>query len=208
MRGRNLTGRRIRLSQAFRYDESSASLTPELVRFLEEGEPPILFTLGSSAIWDAGNFYRESIAAAEQLGKRTILLTGNNPLNKPAESFPKNVFALAYAPYAQIFSRASVIVHHGGIGTTGQALRAGKPTLVMPFGGDQFDNGARIERLGVGRTIMRKQYTGKRAALELKRLSDDSSYERRAAELAQCIQAEDGVRFACDAIEGLLSRAA
>lgn len=190
------------------YDENGSSLAPELAQFLDEGEPPIIFTLGSSAIWNAGNFYIESIAAAQRLGRRGVLLVGSDPLNQPSQPLPKNVIAVAYARYAQIFPRASVIVHQGGIGTTGQALRAGKPMLVMPFGGDQYDNGARIERLGVGRTIMRKQYTAERAAVELKQLFDNPSYRERAADLGRRVQAEDGVRAACDAIDEQLSQAA
>ena len=185
------------------YDEYRGAVPTEVETFLSEGEPPIVFTLGSSAVWTAGAFYRESIAAAQILGKRAVLLIGNDPLNKPADPLPGNVIALPYAPYAQIFPRASVVVHQGGIGTTGQALRAGKPMLVMPFGGDQYDNGARIERLGVGRLIMRKRYTAERAAVELNQLLNNSNYRKRAEEVARQVQNEDGVRVACDAIERL-----
>jgi rhamnosyltransferase subunit B len=187
------------------YDESGSSLTPELAQFLDEGEPPIIFTLGSSAVWDAGHFYIESIAAAQRLGKRAVLLIGNDPHNQLPQPLPKNVIAINYAPYAQIFSRASVIVHQGGIGTTGQALRAGKPMIVMPFGGDQYDNGARVLRLGVGRTIMRKQYTAEKAANELKQIFDNPSYRERAADIGQYVQSENGVLVACNAIEEQLS---
>lgn len=183
-------------------DHTRAELPPALNKFLLEGEPPIVFTLGSSAVWTAGNFYRESIAATQIIGRRAVLLVGNDPLNQSAQPLPSNVVALPYAPYARIFPRASVIVHQGGIGTTGQALRAGKPMLVMPFGGDQYDNGARIERLGVGRTIMRNRYTAKRAAVELEELLSNSEYRKRAEELGRQVQNEDGVRAACDAIEG------
>jgi UDP:flavonoid glycosyltransferase YjiC (YdhE family) len=190
------------------YDEEGASLAPELARFLAEGEPPIVFTLGSSAVWQAGDFYLESIAAAQKLGKRAVLLVGNDPLNQLPQSLPGNVIVKAYAPYAQIFPRASVIVHQGGIGTTGQALRAGKPMLVVPFGGDQYDNGGRVVRLGVGRTIMRKQYRAENAADELKQLFDNPGYRERAADSGQYVRAEDGVRAACDAVEEQLNRPA
>jgi rhamnosyltransferase subunit B len=189
------------------YDEHESSLAPELKQFLDEGEPPIIFTLGSSAVWDSGRFYVESVAAAQILGKRAVLLVGNDPVNQP-QPLPKDVIAVAYAPYAQVFPRASVIVHQGGIGTTGQALRAGKAVLVMPFGGDQYDNGARIERLGAGRTIMRKQYTAERAAAELKELFANPSYMKKAAELGRRLQSENGVRVACDAIDEQLNQAA
>ncbi len=183
------------------YDESDSSLTPELARFLDAGEAPIVFTLGSSAVWDAGSFYTESAAAAQKLGKRAVLLVGYDPSNQPSEPLPKDIVAARYAPYARIFSRASAVVHQGGIGTTAQVLRAGKPMLVMPFGGDQYDNGARVERLGVGRTIMRRKYTAARAAAALKELLDRPSYSEKAAEVGRVIGAENGVRIACDAIE-------
>jgi len=189
------------------YDEEGSSLTPELAQFLDEGEPPIVFTLGSNAVWDAGSFYKESIAAAQKLGNRAMLLVGHDPHNQPSERLPRNIVAAPYAPYAQIFPRASVIVHQGGIGTTAQALRAGKPMLVMPFGGDQYDNGARAERLGVGRTIMRNKYTADRAVVELEELLNNPGYSEKAAEVGRRVQAEGGVRIACEAIEEQLNQA-
>jgi rhamnosyltransferase subunit B len=186
------------------YDEEGSKLAPELEQFLDEGEPPIIFTLGSSAVRDAGNFYEESALAAEKLGRRAVLLMGPS-LNQLSRSLPKNVFAFDYAPYAQIFPRASVVVHQGGVGTTGQALRAGKPALVMPFGGDQYDNGARVARLGAGRTIMRRDYTAGRVAEEVKELISKAGYREKAAELSNRIRSENGVRVACDVIEGKLN---
>ena len=149
-----------------------------------------------------------SLAAAQKLGKRAVLLVGDDPLNQPPEPLPKNIIAAPYAPYAKIFPRASVVVHQGGVGTTGQALRAGKPMLVMPFGGDQYDNGARVERLGAGYTIMRKQYRADRVAAQLKRFFDNPSYRETAANLARRVSAENGVRVACDAIEEQLNQTA
>ncbi|HLL99711.1 MAG TPA: nucleotide disphospho-sugar-binding domain-containing protein, partial [Pyrinomonadaceae bacterium] len=145
--------------------------------------------------------------AAMKLRKRAVLLVGGDPLNQPPEPLPDSVIAVNYAPYAKIFPRASAIVHQGGVGTTAQALRAGKPMLVMPCGSDQYDNGARIERLGAGHTIMRKRYKTDRVAARLKQLFDNPSYEKTAAELGRRVQAENGVRVACDAIEKQLSRA-
>ena len=190
------------------YDEIGSNLSPELEQFLEKGEPPIVFTLGSSAIYDAGNFYVESVAAAQKLGKRAVLLIGDDPRNQPSQPLPPNIIVAPYAPYSQIFPCASIVVHQGGVGTTGQALRAARPMLVMPFGGDQYDNGARIGRLGAGLTIMRKQYTADRVALELKRLFDNPSYREKAADLGRRVATENGVRVACDAIDEQLSQAA
>ena len=189
------------------YDEENLTFPPELAKFLDEGEAPVVFTLGSSAVWDAGNFYVESLAAARKLGVRAVLLTGSDPVNRLAVPLPGNVIAAPYAPFDRLFPRAAAVVHQGGIGTTGQTLRAGRPMLVVPFGGDQYDNGARVERLGVGRMIMRKQYTAERVAAQLRELLDDPGYREKAAEAGHRVQAEDGVRAACDAIDEQLSRA-
>jgi UDP:flavonoid glycosyltransferase YjiC (YdhE family) len=188
------------------YDENNLRLSSKLVNFLDHGEAPIVFTLGSSVVWAAGNFYDESIAAAMSLGKRALLIVGHDPLNQPREPLPPNVIAVDYAPYVQVFQHASIIVHQGGIGTTAQALRAGKPMLVVPCGGDQYDNAARIERLGVGLKIARKRYNKVRTAAVLKKLIANREYAEQAALAARRIQTEDGVRDACDAIENQLTR--
>ena len=84
---------------------------------------------------------------------------------------------------------------------TAQALRAGRPTLIMPYSHDQPDNAARVERLGTSRTIPRKEYFAKRVALELNVLLENPSYANKAMEIRKIIQAENGVEVACDAIE-------
>jgi len=186
------------------YDGSQdrAELTPRLKEFLKEGEPPIVFTLGSSAVLDPGNFYQESIQAAKLLNRRAVLLIGKNI---PPGNLPDDIVAVNYAPYSQIFPRSCAIVHQGGIGTMAQALRAGRPTLVMPYSHDQPDNAARAKRLGVARTIARTSYTAERVAKELKHLLNSPSYAKRASEVMWQILAEDGVEVACNEIEALLN---
>ena len=182
------------------YDGSQAGTepTPALKQFLEAGEPPIIFTLGSAAVMSPDNFYEESIQATQQLNRRAVLLIGKNT---PPENLSDDILAVSYAPYSQVFPHACAIVHQGGVGTTAQALRAGRPTLVMPYSHDQPDNAARVERLGTSRTIPRKQYGAPRVAKELSELLKNSSYAAKAAEIRQIIQAENGVNVACDAIE-------
>lgn len=178
--------------------QGGAKLTSELKQFLDAGEPPIIFTLGSAAVMNAGNFYQESLQAAKLLNRRAVLLIGNNP---PLENLSADILAVNYAPYSQIFTRACAIVHQGGIGTTAQALRAGRPTLVMPYSHDQPDNAARVERLGTSRTISRKQYSAVRVAQQLRELLEEPSYTTRAADIGRIVQAENGVKLASDAIE-------
>jgi rhamnosyltransferase subunit B len=175
---------------------------PELTRFLTAGEAPLVFTLGSTAVLAAGNFYAESIAAAQALDRRAVLLIGSNPVPK---NLPPSIMACNYAPYSTIFPQARAIVHQGGVGTTAQALRAGHPTLVMPYSHDQPDNAARLERLGTSRSIPRQHYSAARVVKELKQLFNHASYTTRALEIKQILQLENGVNVACNAIENQLS---
>ncbi len=178
--------------------EEGAKLTPELEQFLDQGEPPVVFTLGSAAVMAPGRFYEESIEAVKCLNRRAVLLMGKNI---PPDNLPKNIIAVSYAPYSQIFSRACAIVHQGGIGTTAQALKSGHPTLIMPYSHDQPDNAARVERLGTSRAIPRKHYSAKRVVKDLAELLENPTYLTQAKKIGSIIQAEDGVNMACDAIE-------
>ena len=181
----------------FPFYDGRGGIAPELKQFLE-GEPPIIFTLGSAAVFAPGDFYKTSVKAAKALNRRAVLLIGQNPL---PDRLPENIVAFDYAPYSEIFPYACAVVHQGGIGTTAQGLRAGHPTLVVPYSHDQPDNAARIERLGTSRTIPRKHYSASRAVKELRQLLDNSKYAAKAAEIRQLVQAENGVKMACDAIE-------
>lgn len=180
----------------------AAGLEPALEEFLNAGEPPVVFTLGSSAIWAAEDFYTESLKAARDLGVRALLLIGDER-NRP-KSLPEGVAAFDYAPYGELLPRARAVVHQGGIGTTAQGLRAGIPSLVVSFSHDQFDNGARVARTGAGRTLPRSKYNAASAARELRAMLTDESYTSRAAEVGRQVRSEDGASAAADAIEEVL----
>jgi UDP:flavonoid glycosyltransferase YjiC (YdhE family) len=177
-------------------------LDPALLTFLENGEPPVVFTLGSSAVYVAEDFYRQSLEAARAAGVRALLLIGEES-NRPAE-LPEWAAAFDYAPYGELLPRARAVVHQGGIGTTAQGLRAGIPALVVPFSHDQFDNGARVARVGAGRVLPRSKYNAAGAAKELRALLADESYTTRAAEAGRQIRSENGASAAADAIEEVL----
>ena len=132
-----------------------------------------------------------------------MLLVGRDTGNRPA-SLPEGVIAVEYAPFAALFPRAAAVVHQGGVGTTGQAMRAGRPMLVMPFAHDQPDNAERVRRLGIARTIPRHRYGAAAAARELGTLLDDPGYSERAASVGERVRREDGVASACDALEALI----
>jgi rhamnosyltransferase subunit B len=189
-------------------DAGNMNLAPELESFLADGPPPLVFTLGSAAVMAAGDFYEVSAKAADLLGQRAVLLTGNDPQNIPKGPLSNNICIARYAPYSQIFPRASVMIHQGGVGTTAQALKAGRPMLVMPYSHDQPDNARRVKHLGVAQVIQRKEYHPEAAARKIKVLLEDAAYLERAAEVARVVTEEDGVRTACDALENATLKSA
>jgi UDP:flavonoid glycosyltransferase YjiC (YdhE family) len=182
-------------------DAGNMNLAPELEAFLNSGPPPLVFTLGSAAVMAAGDFYEVSAAAAEILGQRAVLLTGSEAQNRPKRALSKDICVAQYAPYSKIFPRASAIIHQGGVGTTAQALKAGRPMLVMPYSHDQPDNARRVRHLGVAKRIRRQDYKPETAAKKIEDLLGDTAYAERAAEVARVVAEEDGVRTACDALE-------
>jgi UDP:flavonoid glycosyltransferase YjiC (YdhE family) len=99
-----------------------------------------------------------------------------------------------------------LVVHQGGVGTTAQCLRAGKPMLIMPYSHDQPDNARRMKRLGVGKSIMKSSYTPAKVARRLKAMLAEPELAQRAAEVAGQLKHEDGVKTACNALEELFSR--
>jgi rhamnosyltransferase subunit B len=182
-----------------------ATMPVELERFLAAGPPPIVFTLGTSAVWVADDFFAESIDAAQRLQQRAILLFGDER-NKPA-SLPAGMIATEYAPYQSLLPRVSVVVHHGGVGTTSQGLLAGVPTLIVPFAFDQSDNAEHARRMGTSRTLYRKSYRAPRIERELRELLERPEYRQRATEVSQQLKQENGPARAADAIERVLGPA-
>ena len=188
----------------FDHPASGREADAQLEEFLAPVDPPIVFTQGSTAVHAPGNFYQVSAEAARRLGRRALLV---GTAAAPGEPSP-HIRALRYAAYSTIFPRAAVNVHQGGSGTVGQALRAGRPQLIVPFGWDQPDNAARVERLGAGIHLPRSAYTVSSAAAALERLLLAAQFGEKAARLGAQIQAEDGLVAACNAIESLLSNTA
>ena len=174
-----------------------------LAQFLPAGEPPIVFTQGSTAVHHPGEFYSVSIAAARRVGRRALLV-GADPAAIPVAP---DLLAVRYAPYSEVFPHAAVVVHQGGSGTTGQAMQSGRPQLFVPFGWDQPDNAARLTRQGSALTLARRRYTPGRAARILNRLITEPHFQQRAGAIQKEMQAEEGLSTACNAIEQLLSSA-
>jgi UDP:flavonoid glycosyltransferase YjiC (YdhE family) len=177
-------------------------LSAELRSFLDAGPPPVVFTLGSSAVFDAaaGDFFEESLSAVRRLGCRAVLLIGDDANYRPSRELP-GVLAAPYAPYSELFPRAAAVVQSGGVGTTAQTLRAGVPMCMVPWSHDQPDNARRCANLGVARVVPRGKYRASRVAAEIERLLTDASFHDAAARVAAVIAREDGVARACDGLE-------
>lgn len=178
--------------------EAGAGMPEVLERFLEEGPPPVAFTLGSAAVFAAGSFYEESAEAIRRLGRRAVLLIGKN---RPPVGLGKDILAVEYAPFSELFHRASIVVHQGGVGTTAQGFRAGKPTIIVPFSHDQPDNAARAARLGTSKTIRRSEYRVETVSRAISEIEANPAIFDRAAKIGNRVSAEDGISAACAALE-------
>lgn len=184
-----------------RFDAAQARA---LEAFLSAGAPPIAFTLGSAAVMDARDFWLHAIDATRAVGRRAVLLVGPGASQRLPTTLPDSIAAFEYAPHSLLFPRACAVVHQGGIGTTAQAMRAGVPQLVVPFGFDQPDNARRLARMGVAHVLPRSRWQAARATLALERLFADRRAPWRAFELAAHVQVEEGASVASDAIERVL----
>lgn len=182
-------------------DHTQEAGDDELRAFFDAGPAPIVFALGSTGVHAAGRFYEHATEAARRLKHRALLVVGRDQPPPPNMARDGSVKAVAYAPFSTVFPRAAVVVHHGGAGTTAQGLRAGRPTLITPMAHDQFDNAARVRRLGAGRTLRFPRVTADRLERELRAVLESPAHAHAAAELAQRVSAEDGATAAAEAIE-------
>jgi rhamnosyltransferase subunit B len=185
------------------YDESGHhELDAALGVFLQNGPPPVVFTPGSANL-HAKEFFQNALEACRRSGRRALFLT------RFAEQVPSPLpdWALhrAYLPFTDILPRAVAVVHHGGIGTCAQGLAAGIPQLVMPLAHDQFDNAARLARLGVGRARVPSRFTPRNVARDLHRLIDAPQVAARARELAGRMQQDPGLDATAALLESRLA---
>jgi UDP:flavonoid glycosyltransferase YjiC (YdhE family) len=163
-----------------------------LLDFLQNGSPPVYIGFGSMRSRNPEETADIVLQAIVLTGQRAILQSGWGGLSK--SDLPDTVFMVDSIPHSWLFPRMAAIVHHGGAGTTAAALRAGVPSMIIPFFGDQPFWGQRIADLGVGpNPIPRKQLTAQRLGEAIRTAMTDDLMRRRAADLGAKIQAEDGV---------------
>ena len=174
----------------------AGDVAARLARFRAAGEAPIVFTLGSSVIEIARDFFQTAAETARRLGRRAILLVGRNA---PPPDLPETILAIPYAPLAAVLPGAAAVVHQGGIGTCAEALRWGVPSVVAPFGFDQPDNAERLRRLGVAVVMPRSRFSPERLGAALERVMN--TMPERARAVAAKIRADRDLEETWDALE-------
>lgn len=179
-------------------DQSENVLTPNVKRFLDSHQPPLVFTPGSANI-HGQTFFQSALDACRMLDRPGIFLT-HYPEQLP-DRLPETVTHFPYVPLNLLLPHSAAFVHHGGIGSTSQAMAAGIPQVLMPLAHDQFDNAARIKQLNLGDSLPVNRFTGKRLADQLKRLLNSKNVTHVCQEIAQRFSPRDGLQRSAAAIE-------
>ena len=177
----------------------------ELSTFLDSGPPPVYVGFGSISGKNPEMTTRTVIDAIQEAGVRGILATGWGGLH--ADQLPDTIFKIDRAPHDWLFPRMAAVVHHGGAGTTAAGLRAGRPTVICPFFGDQPFWGKTVHKLGVGsKPIPQKKLTVKKLAAAIKEVTSSDAIRQRAALLGERIRSEDGVGKAVETIHAYVAQ--
>ncbi len=174
--------------------------SPELAAFLARDSQPVYIGFGSMTSGDMDHTLDLVVQAVRQSGVRAVLANGWGGGQTVRD---ENVFTIqGFVPHSWLFERVCAVVHHGGAGTTAAGLRAGKPTLVIPFGGDQPFWALRVRRMGLGpEPIPREKLTVSNLAAALRELTTGPGYRAAAEPLGAYMRAENGVQNAADIIE-------
>jgi sterol 3beta-glucosyltransferase len=168
---------------------------PELVRFIQEGSTPVYIGFGSMFMSGGKQKTEIALQALRLAGQRGILATGWGGLT--ADSTSKEIFVLEAVPHDWLFPKVAAIVHHGGAGTTGAAIRAGKPQIICPFVGDQSFWGHRVAVLGVGTApVPQAKLTAEKLAEAIQSAVSDNKIRQHAASFGETIRAENGIEYA------------
>jgi len=172
----------------------------ELATFLENGKPPVYIGFGSMTGRDPEHYAGIVLEALAKSGQRGVIATGWGGMS--VMKIPDNVIVIDSAPHGWLFPRMSVVVHHGGAGTTAEGLRAGVPSVIVPFIVDQLFWGKRVESLGAGpKPIPAKNLTAEKLAEAIQVATTDSSIKKNAASLGKAVRAEHGVQEAVKIIK-------
>lgn len=170
---------------------------PKLQTFLSADEPPVYIGFGSMVRLDPQRLGRIVLGAIRNAGVRAVVATGWGALDFSGERLPDTVLEIDSVPHDWLFSRMAAVVHHGGCGTTAEGLRAGRPTVICPFFGDQPFWGKQIHEMGVGPApIPPRKLTAANLSDAIQQATSDPSIREKADILGQTIQKEDGIHEA------------
>ena len=172
--------------------ESKKSKDQLLDAFLDENPNPLVFTLGSAAVQNPGQFYEMSLSVSEKLERPALLIGGTGSTIKHSDT----QLSISYADYGKVFSKASVIVHQGGVGTTAQVLRAGKPSLFVPHGLDQPDNAFRLHKRGAALSIPFSKLNPLKMMNAISELINNTNYSTSSKDLQKRVLEENGLELA------------
>jgi sterol 3beta-glucosyltransferase len=177
--------------------------SPELMAFLDAGDPPVYIGFGSMAGEHPEHLAKVVLEAIAKSGQRGLMLTGWGGLH--ADLIPDNVFMADSAPHSWLFPRMAAVVHHGGAGTTGEGLRAGVPAVIVHFAFDQPFWGARIKAMGLGPDpIPQKNLNADRLANAIRIAVTDAGMNQRAKSYGETIRGEDVLGKAVEVIKRCL----
>jgi UDP:flavonoid glycosyltransferase YjiC (YdhE family) len=188
------------------YDDAEDAVLPSTIQhYLQEHPEPFVFTPGS-ANKHGTPFFAEAAKACQAMNRPGIFLT-RYPEQLP-HPLPSYIIHFSYAPLSQLLPQCAALIHHGGIGTCSQALRAGIPQLIQPYAFDQFDNGARIETLGVGQTISRKLFHSKQIIHTLEQLGTSTVVATECHAIRDIFKEKNSLLESCILIERMMDSVA
>jgi rhamnosyltransferase subunit B len=184
------------------FDEGDEDeLASEVSAFLDAGEPPIVFMPGS-LMQRGKQFFEESVAACQALGRRAILLSRFD--QQIPEHLPAGIRHFEYVPFGKLLPFCKMLVHHGGIGTSAQAMRAGVPQVIHPLAHGQIDNAARLRALGVAEWIQPSDYRASGVAQKLQWLIESPTIADQCRAVAARFENTDPLGETCEIIEQMV----
>ncbi len=184
------------------FDEGEETdLAPDVTAFLEDGEPPVVFMPGS-LMQQANRFFEVAVESCRESGKRAMLLS--RYAHQIPSELPESIRHYEYIPFRRLLPHVGALVHHGGIGTCAQALRAGVPQLIHPMAYDQYDNAWRLRRLGVGDWLTPKDWQASALTQKLQTLTSSSQVHERCQAVADRFRGKQALTETCELIEAML----
>jgi sterol 3beta-glucosyltransferase len=180
----------------FLMNEEDWQPDPDLATFIQSGPPPIVISLGSMMHDDPENLSQLFLETIKTIKCRAVIQSGWTGLMRNV-SLPTNIYRADFIPHSWLFAQASCIVHHGGIGTTVAALRAGCPAVILPHAFDQFSIAQRTLESGcVSDILPLRELNIKQLGIAIQRAQNNPIYRATAQKMGKQIEADKGVQTA------------